>query len=88
MLSNLADMSIYQIIAELIEIPCRIVLLFVLWNRFVPLFSRGSRKDKNKVLVLAMIVTAAEVLRWFMFTDGFPIWRPTLCGIPLVYACL
>ncbi len=88
MLSNLADMSIYQIIAELIEIPCRIVLLFVLWNRFVPLFSRGSRKDKNKVLVLAMIVTAAEVLRWCMFTDGFPIWMLTLCGIPLLYACL
>ena len=88
MLSNITDMSIYQIIAELIEIPCRIVFLFVLWNRFVPLFSRGSRKDKNKVLVLAMIVTAAEVLRWCMFTDGFPIWMLTLCGIPLLYACL
>lgn len=88
MLSNITDMSIYQIIAELIEIPCRIVFLFVLWNRFVPLFFGESKTEKKKVLVLAMVVIVTEVLRWCVFTDGFPIWMLTLCGIPLLYAYL
>lgn len=86
MLSNVADMSIYQIIAELIEIPCRVVLLFVLWNRFVPLFSGESKKDKNKIYILAVIVTATEILRCLVVPYGFPLWLLTMCGIPLFYA--
>lgn len=86
MLSNIVDMNVYQIIAELFEIPCRVVLLFALWNRFVPLYSGVSRNDKKKVYILAVIVTATDVLRCLLFPYGFPLWLLTMCGIPLIYA--
>ncbi len=86
MLSNIADMNVYQIIAELFEIPCRVFLLFALWNRFVPLYSGESRNDKKKVYILAVIVIATDILRCLVFPVGFPLWLLTMCGIPLIYA--
>lgn len=86
MLSNIADMSVYQIIAELVEIPFRVIGLFIIWDRFVPLFTGESKNNKKKVLVLAVIVAVTEVLRWCVFTNGFPFWMITMCGIPLIYA--
>ena len=47
MLSNIADMSAYQIIAELIEIPFRVIGFFIIWDRFVPLFTGESKNNKS-----------------------------------------
>ena len=88
MLSNITDMNEYKIIAELIEIPCMVVLLFALWNRIIPLLSGESKKEKKKVFILAVMVTATEILRCLVFPYGFPLWLLTMCGIPLIYAFL
>lgn len=85
MLSNISNISISQVISELVEIPCRVVLLFVLWNHFVPLFSCENKKRSN-AYILFMIVMFAEIIRWCFLTDGFPFWIISICGILFIYA--